>query len=199
MYDLTKVAEFGERSVVVEVYQKFVSSVGKNFFDVVCASECVEGVNRFLSPLTRVEDIPRLISAVVESMEYISDRHKELRSSDVNTVSDNSAVEIPYLYTNSNCRGADGIEFDQMQSSLSHIKEFKKGSVVSELCAEDINGVTVFKVCCWREFPSSEGARKRVFYIQQRDLRDLIQVLIKAQVYVKDNWGSQGPAESKRW
>jgi hypothetical protein len=192
-----KVAEFGELSIVVEVYQKYVASVSKYFFEIVCASECVEGISRFLSPLTRVDDIPRLISGVVDAMEYISDRHKELRASDGSITPQGSS--LPYKYSNSTCHGADGIEIADMQKSLSHIKEFKRGSVVCELYTEEINGVNVFKVCCWREYSDSEGSRQREFYIQQRDLRDLIQVLIKAQLYVKENWGSSGPVESKRW
>jgi len=197
MSDLTKVTEFGDSNVVVEVYQKYLLSANKHFFDVVCASECVEGVNRYLSPLVRVEDIPHVISGVVDAMEYISTRHKDLRSSDSGGAPE--AVSIPYKYSSSLCRGADGIEFDQMRDALSHIKEFKRGSVVSEIYTEETNGVNVFKVCCWREYTTTLGALQREFYIQQRDLRDLIQVLIKAWVYVKSNWGAQSPVDSKRW
>ena len=162
MTNAVKVTEFGEASVVIEVYQKYLPSVNKHFFDVVCAFECVEGVSRFLSPLIRVEHIPRLISGVVDAMGYISYRHKELRSNE-GAATVKATHTLPYQYSNTQMQGADGIEFDKMQQYLSHVKEFKVGSVACDLYSEEINGVNAFKVCCWREYADSDGNRKREF------------------------------------
>jgi len=191
MVDSVKVAEFGDSGVVVEVYHKYVGSAQKVFFDVVCATECVEGTARYFSPFTRVPNIPLMVMSVVEAMTYISERHKEMRDGD-------GAREVPEM-SGSSCSGLKELEPSAVMQDVTSLKEFSKGSVVAELVATEEGEVTSFSVCCWREYVNGAGDREREFFIQQRDLRDLIIVLLRAWMYVRDNWGDSTSASARRW
>lgn len=185
-----RVSEFGETSALVEVYQKTAEASQKTFFDVVCASECVEGTTRYLSPLVRIPSIPHLVVAVMEAMAYISDRHKEIRDADC-------GPSVPAEQPQRALRFFDGPTED-FRSKYETVKEFKSGSVIGELLLSDDNGTQVFHVCCWREFTTG-GARVRDFFIQQRDLRNLVIALMRAWIYFQEHWGATSPVESRRW
>lgn len=189
MTDPVKVAEFGETGAIVEVYQKFSESAQKIFFDVTCASECVEGSSRYLFPLLRIERVPHLVIAVLEAMTYISDRHKEIREAVEDFEPQSSSMK---------CYGITDINPDDVRAEVSPVKEFKRGSVVAEIVVEEKGDVEIFSVCCWREHNTPSGGRDREFFIQQRDLRDLCVALVKSWLYVHENWGST-PVTSRRW
>ena len=190
MVGSTKVAEFGETTALVEVYQTFSESAGKVFFDVVCVSECVEGSKRYLSPLSRVERVPHMVLAVLDSMTYIADRHKEIRDAAQPSVSDKYATQ---------CFSVQDIDPAAVREEVSQFKEFKKGAVVVELVVEEKGGVEIFSVCCWREHTTSSGGRERKFFIQQRDLRDLCSALLKSWLYMQENLGSTPVTSGRRW
>jgi hypothetical protein len=192
MNERVKVAEFGELKVNLEVYQKYSESANKHFFDVVCTSECVEGDSRYLSPMVLVDSIPHLVLAVMEAMEYISDRHRDLRKIEETPTS----VDSPkYTYH----FDADSFNPDVLKDTLTHVKEFRKGMIVCDLYSSGETDYNRLQVCCWKEFQDSSGIRKKDLYIQQRDLRDLVSILVRAQLYVRDHWGSVNPVGSKRW
>lgn len=185
-----KVSEFGEARALVEVYQKIVETSQKTFFDVVCASECIEGTTRYLYPLVRLPSVPYLVVAVMEAMTYISDRHKEIREADrePSTPLEQSQRVIRFLDEPS----------EDFKVKYETVKEFKSGSVIGELLLSDDNGTQVFNVCCWREFTNG-GSRVRDFFIQQRDLRNLVIVLMRTWIYFQENWGARSPVEGRRW
>lgn len=185
-----RVSEFGDTSALIEVYQKVVEPSQKTFFDVVCASECVEGTTRYLSPLVRIPSIPHLVVAIMEAMTYISDRHKEIRDSECSPC---APLEQPQRVI----RFLEGPPED-FKANYETVKEFKSGSVIGELLLSEDNGTQVFQVCCWREF-TSNGARVRDFFIQQRDLRSLVIILMRAWIYFQEHWGSHSPVEGRRW
>jgi len=191
MDDLVKVAEFGDRDSMVEVYQKFSSSAQKVFFDVSCATECVEGAKRYLSPVVHVDGGVALAISVLEAMEYISVRHAELRKLTVEpkvTPLKNSALV-----------GLAGLTLGSVHDEYTHVKEFKRGSVVVELLTKEVDGVDIFHLCCCREFLASTGNLQREFLIQQRDLRDLAMALLTGWTYYRDNWITDSPIKSRRW
>ena len=186
-----RVSEFGGTSALVEVYQKTVEPSQKTFFDVVCASECVEGTTRYLSPLVRIPSIPHLVVAIMEAMTYISDRHKEIRDAD-------RGSPVPLEQPQRVIRFLEEGLSEAFQLKYDGVKEFKSGSVLGELILSEENGTQVFYVCCWREF-TNNGARVRDFFIQQRDLRSLVTVLMRAWIYFQEHWGSHSPVDSRRW
>lgn len=189
-----KVSEFGETtSAIVEVYQKVVEPSQKTFFDVVCASECVEGSTRYLSPLVRISSTNHLAVAIMEAMLYISERHKEIREAKAPASEGSESLQRVVRFLD------DAESFKQtIATKYETIKEFKSGSVICELLVSEEGGSQVFSVCCWREF-SNGGARVRDFFIQQRDLRNLVIALMRARIYFQEHWGSSTPVDARRW
>jgi len=201
MTDSVKVAEFEDSDALVEVFQKYSDSAEKIFFDITCATECVEGDRRYLLPLIRIGSVLPLVISVLNAMEYISNRHKEIQKE--------IQKEIPKMSISENALN-EGIKSSRVYSIIEldpnsiyegyeHMKEFRKGSVVAELLSREIGDVNVFHVCCWREFVGNDGERQREFLIQQRDLRDLVNVLIKTFQYYQKNWGATSPVSNRRW
>jgi hypothetical protein len=67
------------------------------------------------------------------------------------------------------------------------VKSFQEGSAVCEVWeSRSPDGVKVyFDIRCNREFASG-GERKRGPFIQQRDMRDLIIAIVRAEQYISD-------------
>lgn len=157
-----KVAEFIEDGAVVEVYEKVLDS--RTYFDVLCV-EVDKGV---LSPNVQSIRIPSLIISLMRSMEYISDRHRDLRRGGD---------------TSEPCKG---LSFDQRNEGivlgLAKRTEIKADSVVVEVY-ENSDDMCPYSVRCLREH-MSQGERKTSWWIQQRDLRSLVIALSQAQKYI---------------
>ena len=122
----------------------------------------------------------------------LSDRHKEIQKTGLENILD-EGIKSNNVYS------IIELDPDGIPEGYEHMKEFRKGSVVTELLSQEVADVNVFYVCCWREFVGSDGERQREFLIQQRDLRDLVNVLLKAFQYYQKNWGPPGPVSNRRW
>lgn len=80
-YGRNKVREFKRGSVFAEVYEKNDTNTGKIFFDVKIVREFVVESERKRGPYVQQRDLRDVIVATVEAMEFISDRHREIKKS----------------------------------------------------------------------------------------------------------------------
>lgn len=76
-----KVREFKRGSIFSEVYEKKDTNTGKTFFDVKIVREFVVDSERKRGPYVQQRDLRDVIVTVVEAMEFISDRHREIKKS----------------------------------------------------------------------------------------------------------------------
>lgn len=80
-YGRNKVREFKRGSIFAEVYEKKDTNTGKVFFDVKIVREFVVESERKRGPYVQQRDLRDVIIATVEAMEFISDRHREIKKS----------------------------------------------------------------------------------------------------------------------
>ncbi len=169
-----KVTEFVSRGGIVEVYRKADPSGNRVFFDVVCGTSQVdtEGahtVNRMV-PLRFVSD---LVLGVLNAMKYIANAHRDMRDSGV----------IPAVLDGWSTKSVD--PFSDDFEGYKFVESFTSQAVVCEIyqsAEEDDLGPYVFSRLANLRGKQPDTA----LFIQQRDLRDLAIVLLRASQYWDD-------------
>jgi len=162
-----KVAEFVKDNATVEVYQKAIDNRSKSdlmiVFDVFCTAEMILDGDRRLSHFIPKDQIPSLVIAVTEALEFISKRHKEMRNSRERRIDNHEVVGERF--------GVIPREVDEGIEGRKKLTEFKRGSVLVEAYNRSVDGDLAIRCC--HEFVS-EGERRLSMSIQQRSLRDLL-------------------------
>ena len=155
-----KATEFIEDGAIIEVFEKVVED--RTYFDIVCSEET--GKDRATSPYIQRSRVPSLVICAMRALEYISDRHRDLRKG-----------APPGLFS-----GADAASISDASNVFTKRTEFKVDSVVVEVCMDESEYP---HVRCLREH-MIQGERRTSWWIQQRDIRSLVIALSQAQKYM---------------